>query len=308
MFIVKLVILFAACFFIYHKLYHNNTLDFEVFITLLQTNKIITLKNVFILLLLSIINWLLESYKWMLLVNIVTPLSYGKAIEQSLGALTSSLTTPNRVGEYGAKAIYFSKKLRKKILALNLIGNLAQLLTTVFFGTFGLFFATQKFHLPLSNYGYMMLISSLGIALLFFCFKKSIWALSFKGYSLKKLKKFTSKVKQQALNNVLLISVLRYLCFTYQFYFLLVLFQIDVSYLDALILISSMYLIASVLPSIFIFDVLIKGSISVWLFSYVEANELVILAITSLMWLLNFAIPSLIGSYFVLHFKLPDSK
>lgn len=305
---VKLIVFLLACFFIYYKLCYNDTLDFDVFLSLLQNNTRFTTTNILFLLLFSVINWLLESIKWKMLVTTSTTLSLKNAAEQSLASLTASIITPNRIGEYGAKAIYFSKKMRKKILALNLIGNLFQLLVTTFFGVIGLFFATKKFHLPISNYSYIALVSTIGFVLCFYWFKKSIWALSFKGYSLKKLKKFTSKIQQQTLSKVLIISVLRYLCFSHQFYFLLLLFQIDISYLDALILISSMYLLASILPSIFIFDVLIKGSVAVWLFSYVQANELVILTITSLMWLLNFAIPSLVGSYFVLHFKLPHSK
>ncbi|WP_375242595.1 hypothetical protein [Lacinutrix sp.] len=59
------------------------------------------------------------------------------ALQQSLGSLTASLFTPNRIGEYGAKAIYFKKQFRKRILLLNLIGNLLQMTVTVVFGIIG---------------------------------------------------------------------------------------------------------------------------------------------------------------------------
>jgi hypothetical protein len=68
-----------------------------------------------------------------------------------------------------------------------------------------------------------------------------------------------------------------------------------------------MYLLASVVPTISLFDVVIKGSIAIFLFSYVRVNELTILSITTIMWLLNFAIPSIFGSYYVLNFKLPEA-
>jgi hypothetical protein len=85
------------------------------------------------------------------------------------------------------------------------------------------------------------------------------------------------------------------------------LFGVELGYKNAIIVITSMYLLASIIPSIFIFDVLIKGSIAVYLFSIVGVNELTTLSIVTCMWLLNFVFPSILGSVFVLKFKLPKS-
>jgi hypothetical protein len=85
-------------------------------------------------------------------------------------------------------------------------------------------------------------------------------------------------------------------------------FGVDIEYSKAMIVITSLYFLASILPSISIFDVVIKGSIAVFLFSYAGVNELTILSIITLMWVLNFIIPSVFGSYFVLNFKLPKSE
>jgi hypothetical protein len=86
------------------------------------------------------------------------------------------------------------------------------------------------------------------------------------------------------------------------------LFGVAVEYNKAMVVITSMYFLASIVPSVAIFDVVIKGSIAVFLFGFVEVNELTILTIITLMWLLNFMIPSLFGSYFVLNFKLPKPQ
>ena len=64
-----------------------------------------------------------------------------------------------------------------------------------------------------------------------------------------------------------------------------------------------MYLLASIIPSIFIFDVVIKGGIAVYLFSIIGIDELVTLSVVTLMWILNFVLPSILGSYYVLRFK-----
>ena len=55
------------------------------------------------------------------------------------------------------------------------------------------------------------------------------------------------------------------------------------------------------------FDVVIKGGSAVFLFGYLQVSEIAILSIVTLMWLLNFTIPALFGSYFVLNFKFQKS-
>jgi hypothetical protein len=77
------------------------------------------------------------------------------------------------------------------------------------------------------------------------------------------------------------------------------------AYINAITAIASMYLITSIMPSIFIFDVLIKGSVAVYLFAFIGVSEITILTIITTMWLLNFVLPSVVGSYYVLSFKLP---
>jgi hypothetical protein len=64
-----------------------------------------------------------------------------------------------------------------------------------------------------------------------------------------------------------------------------------------------MYFLASIIPSIHLMDLAIKGSVAVVLFGKLGVNQWTIVSITTLMWLLNLVIPVLIGSLFVLKFK-----
>lgn len=104
---------------------------------------------------------------------------------------------------------------------------------------------------------------------------------------------------------VILYSLVRYLTFSFQFYYLLFLFGVEISYFEAMIAISSMYLLSSIIPSIFIFDVVIKGGVAVYVFGLMGVSEVIILSVVTMMWILNFVLPSVIGSYHVLRFKLP---
>jgi hypothetical protein len=99
-----------------------------------------------------------------------------------------------------------------------------------------------------------------------------------------------------------MVSVIRYLIFSFQFYFLLRLFGVDLDYFNAMIIITSMYLLASIIPTIFVFDMIVKGSVALFLFDFVGVNDLTILSVTMLMWILNFVLPSIFGAFYVLNF------
>ena len=132
--------------------------------------------------------------------------------------------------------------------------------------------------------------------------------LTIKGFSLEKIKQFVLKFPKDKIIFGFVFSLIRYAIFSFQFYFLLQLFGVKINYLDAMVIISSMYLLASIIPSIFIFDVVIRGSVALYLFAFVDVNELTILSIITFMWLFNFVIPSVFGSYYVFNFNLPKSE
>jgi len=301
---LKWLIVILAIYFIYIKLVANELLSVEQFqekLSVLFTNSLWWL---LLLLLFTDANLLLEISKWQTLVKKEQKISFFDALEQCLASLTTSIITPNRIGEYGAKALYFNKRIRKKILVLNLIGNLYQLLTTFIFGLIGIYFLIWKIpfylKLNLTNTAFFLgfLVLLFGILLKFYN-----WSTM-----LQKVITYWKSIPFKKHLAVFSLSILRYLVFSHQFYFLLLLFGIEIEYQFAISLILSMYLLASIIPSMNIFDWAIKGSIAVWLFSFVGVDELTIITITTLMWLLNFGIPALFGSLFVLNFKLETTK
>jgi hypothetical protein len=93
------------------------------------------------------------------------------------------------------------------------------------------------------------------------------------------------------------------LIFSHQFYLFLLFFGVDLSYSMAMPIIVSMYLISSVIPGFVLFDWLVKGSVAVTLFRLFGVDDIIVLSITASMWILNFAFPAMIGSFYVLTFK-----
>jgi hypothetical protein len=306
--LIKLGIIASALYFIYFKLTNNDQLDVYDFVNISLKNSVFEVKNIIYVSLLSVFNWFLEILKWKKLVNFVENISFKNAVEQSLGSLTASLFTPNRIGEYGVKAMYFKTDLRKRIVLINLLSNVLQMSVTVILGVVGVYFFLNAYELSinLDKGMFLILFVVIGMFLIIYLISKS--RISIKGFSVEKIKRFLLNYPKQHLIQPFIFSLLRYFVFSFQFYYLLILFQIDLDYFNAMVLITSMYLIASILPSIFIFDVVIKGSVAVYLFSFAGINELTILSIVTLMWLFNFVLPSIIGSYYVLNYDLPKDK
>lgn len=304
--LLKTLIVFAACYFIYTKLTVNNSLSFNLLIGNIKnvfSNQILTIIAV---LLFTDVNYILEIYKWQLLASTEKKISFLESFEQTLAAQTWAVFTPNKLGEYGAKALYFDKKSRKKIVLLTFLGNLSQLSATVFFGLFGLWFLFNNKIIFVKNTNiknYDLVFAFLAIVFM------GIGIVMFYHFLRKKINKILQYLKQLSrifYTKIVIISLLRYLVFAHQFYFLCYLFGINLPYTTLILLIFCVYIITAFLPVTVIFDWAVKGSAAVWLFGFFEIEPLIVLTITTIMWLLNFAFPSLMGSVFVLNFRKTD--
>ena len=305
--LIKLSIVVGAFYFIYQKLLNNPELKFEDFLRFSDKNKLFSTINIIFLVFLSGFNWILEIMKWRFLISKIKKISFLEATEQSLGALTASIFTPNRIGEYGAKAIYFEKSQRKKVLLLNLVSNMLQMSVTVILGVIGFIFLYKNYEVDI-DYRFIRALILLTLIALFAVFGLKQNRFNVKGFSFEKVINYIKNLGVKYLGIGFLLSVLRYAVFSFQFYFILTLFGVQLNYVDAMILITSMYLLASIIPTISIFDVVIKGSVALYVFGLADINQLPILSCILLMWLLNFALPSVFGSYYVLNFNVLKSQ
>ena len=255
---------------------------------------------------LTILNWGLEIFKWKTLASHLSPISINTAAKESLASFTVSIITPNRIGEYGAKAMYYPPQKRKQILVLNLFGNLSQLATTLLFGSIGLAYlgATQRIDF-LKGTIFLGVFAFLTSILLGYFLRKKTWFIQ--GFSLQKIWKFMTKVSVSRKAMVFSLAFLRYLVFSIFFYFILCFFE-DTSLLffETMALIFSMYLIISLVPTIAILDIAVKGSLAIWLFTLIGISEISVLCTVLLMWILNTMFPAIVGSFFVANFKTSE--
>lgn len=298
----KVLVLAITFGYIFYKLKNNQSLNFSEFITAIFSKGTVSIFALLLFLLLATANWFFEILKWQTLVSTLEKIDFKTALKQSLASLTVSLATPNRIGEYGAKALFFENRLRKKVLLLNFLSGGAQMFVTTVFGFFGLIYLLRNFniHYSISTFIYF----GIGAVLLFaigYYFKEKELLLT--GFSIAKTLRYFRSIPFQVKFKTVVFSVFRYIIFSGMFYGLLLIFGGNIGFSEAMPLIFAMYFLVSILPTIFIFDVVIRGGVAVWLFSFVEIPELIILSTVLAMWLYNFVLPSLLGSFFVLTFQ-----
>lgn len=302
----KLIIVAGAFYYIYNKIVDNGKISFEELAV--QFNKAFSqhVFALFFLISLTLINWIFEIKKWQTLVSTIKKITYYDAAEQCLASLTAANITPNKVGDYLAKAAYFEKSEYEKIVLLNGVNHMLQLATTILFGMFGVVYMARHFDIEAPEIPEVPVLETalivVFIIIALIVIKNFKWKKARR--KLQEYKIILLRIPKQIWSKTSSYAILRYLSFSHQFYFLIYMFGIDIDYLTAMNLIFASYLISSFIPSISLFDWAVKGSVAVWAFSFVDVNELSILAITTIMWMFNYALPSLIGSVFVLRFKI----
>jgi uncharacterized membrane protein YbhN (UPF0104 family) len=246
---------------------------------------------ILVLIIFSALNWFGEIKKWQ---HLVGDISVDLSAKQTIIAHSLSIFTPQKLGEFGGKCLFYSKAERYKIISLTAVGHLTQLMATLIFGMLGIIilfteinifqFLSLQWSWSLLTLPALLLVKPIRI----------------------KLKKIFTEIKyieRQKFINAFCWSVFRYLFFAHQFYLLLKLFEIEIPYLQGLCAISLVYFVASVLPVFAIADALVKGSIALSIFKLIGYGEPSILAIVFLMWISNVMLPAAIGYIWMLKWR-----
>ncbi len=303
---LKVFILAFTFGYIYLKITRNESLDLQKFALHIFDRGNNSILYFLFFIALATTNWFFEILKWKTIVSVIQSLSFLNAMKQSLISLTVSLATPNRVGEYGAKVYFFEPVKRKTILLLNFFSNFMQMGVTTLFGIIGILIISEKYNLPFSGLNLAGGLFIVSILIILGCILKKqqliIKELTISNV-ISKFKKLPVSIKSKTI----VYSVIRYLIFSFLFYRLLIFFGASISFIEFIPLIFTMYFIVSILPSIFIFDVVVRGGAALWVFSLAGVPEIPILSTVLTMWFLNFVIPSIFGSYYLFTYK-PDAS
>ncbi len=320
---IQLVILTLTVIFLYDELFrkHNLSSIIETISDSYQTEGFVF--KVALLLLLVPVQWWLEGIKWKFLIGKLEQVSAINAFRAVLTGISVSIFLPNRTGDYLGRVFILKKADRLQATLSTILGGLAQLITTILFGLTGLAIALHTFF-DLSDsfelWSYIGIVSAVVIAMaliIFFYLNFSVLSAIIKNLSGKEyphIKKY-SQVFQwydgKELFYVLLMSMLRYLIFSFQFYLSLRLFNVGISYVNAMVLISVIYLFMTVIPTVAMTELGVRGSVSLYVFAYyfeplhqwTEVVQQGVVAASSLLWIINIGLPALAGAFFVFQLR-----
>lgn len=339
-FIAKLLVILFAIAFIYRQIYqHEKEFLAKIIQAFYQTNNVL---YILACLLLVFANWGLESYKWQKMIAKVERISFIHAFKAVLSGVTVSIFTPNRVGEFGGRVVYLDRSDWIKGALISSLCGFAQLLITIALGIGGfLFYFPIYFEINTYLYFLIAFISLAFLVLLVFMFLNiSIFESAiekfnlylFKQVKIKWLKQVNNYLKVfsyyslQELIYLLFISLLRYLVFSIQFWLMLKIFGIPLSLLTGLVLISVVFFCMTIIPTFAITEIGVRTSVAVFIIGsyYLHQNHPLIpieaineanpdfspavVASSFSLWLINLALPALIGAFFILRLRFNKWK
>jgi len=307
--IVKVLIIIVSVSYIFYKLY----MEWQKGLLFINFNEFGIANGLSFLLVLFLVgvNWGFESIKFKVLIAPFQKLTIYKSIQAVLAGITVSIFTPKRVGEFGGRIFVLETPNRLNGIFATLLGNFSQLLITlmlgiIFFPIYGSLNANiSEYVTHKSLIISLILIGILLMLTLYFGISKIGVVLSrikfFKQHNNFIL--FLKKYKTTQLLIVLLISFLRYVVFATQFFILLNVFGLEISFFNAIIGISQVYFFMTIMPTFALGELGVRGSISVWVFAVFTASTSGVLIASITLWVVNLAIPALFGTYFLSKLK-----
>jgi hypothetical protein len=266
---------------------------------------------IYLSVLLMPLNWGIEAYKWKLLMEPVQKLSFLQAFKAVLAGTTMAVHTPNRIGEYFGRMIYMDEGNRLRSIALTVTGSFSQLIITLVMGSIGLLFFlifikdTSLLHVQvfwIRIFLFIMVFISLVCLLLYF---KLSWLLRWldKAPPLARYRFFFDKLEEldaRTLIKILALSGLRYLVFVAQYLLVMKAFGIELGVWMLICLVSVLFLVLSVIPSIVLAEAGIRGAASVEIFYLFTSNVTAVVTSGWFIWLVNLMLPALLGGLLLL--------
>lgn len=258
------------------------------------------------------VNWGFEARKWQLLGQKLEPLSFWRAYRAVMVGLTLGFITPNRLGDYAGRVLELKSRQRLEAVGAIFIGRFCQLVATVLAGSLGLLYFILAFMwhpYPAVALSLLFLLLTLSVFMLLLLYHAN--AMVAVVAAVKPLRKvvpylalmgsYTSKETTR----LLWLSLGRYAVFLGQFVLLLLLFGVELQPLQYITGVAGTFFLKSVVPSVSLLsDLGVRELSAMYLFGLLGQARLPVLSASLCLWLLNIAIPSVLGLYFVLRLRL----
>lgn len=253
------------------------------------------------------VNWGLEAFKWKVLIKPLESISFKASLKGIFSGITMSIFTPNRVGEFAGRIFFLEKADKVQASIMSLIGSVMQLLVTIIAGFLGYFllekkyydfFQTEQFISTDSLFIFIGSVTLVIVVIVFVMLKKQNRFTRFKKYI--ELLKMHSK---KELNAAFYLSLIRYIVFSIQYYFALRVFGINGGLVILFSLIALTFFVTSAIPTFALTEIAVRVGVAIYFFGTISSSNSSILGASLFLWIINLAVPALIGSAFVWKLK-----
>lgn len=246
----------------------------------------------------------LEAWKWRaLLLPYLPGITWWRAATSVLAGIAASVVTPNRLGEYPGRMLRLDRFSPYRLVTAAVLGSLSQLVALFLWGAAAAGWYAVQHPAWWTVSGALLSGAGAGLAILFFLrYEQWIPKLArirpLRRYAVLGRSLGRPDLRRQA--GILAWSVLRFAVFTTQFWLLLRGAGVPLPLLGGMLLCVLFFWLMAVVPSIALAEIGIRGGVALFLFSPFTPDRIGILAATLALWLLNLAVPSLLGALVLL--------
>jgi len=262
--------------------------------------------------LLMVVNWVLESFKWQYLARTLVSISIWEAIEAVFCGLTWAIFTPNRIGEYGGRVMFLPNRKRIHGVFAMAVGSFGQNVITNITGLLAALWFIYYF-LNINTWLYLgiavLAVAFLALLNIFYFNIKWLVGLLDRIRFLEKYRRFfdiMGRYSHRELLTVIGYSLARFFVFSFQYYLVIHLLIPELPFFQMMMTVIVFIFIQSAMPSLDLLDIGVRSFTAAHLFSYITNQQLAIIAAVSSIWLVNLIIPAALGSVFVLKLRFFD--
>ncbi len=262
---------------------------------------------------LMVVNWGIESYKWRWLMRPVERIGRRQAFLATVAGTSVSLITPNRTGEFVGRVLFLAPENRVAGAFATALGGIAQFVVTLVVGGASLavmHVAGLALPWPMgwSSTALVSLTALVTVGALVLYFQPGILRQMLLSIPFLRRMERTSAVlngyQHDELMHVLVLSAVRYMVFSLQFVWALGLFESGVATGEAMLAVPVIYLVATVVPTVLLTELGVRGSASVGLLVPLGAAAAPVLLATFTVWAVNLVLPALAGSVILLFARI----
>lgn len=270
------------------------------------------LAYLFAALLLMPLNWLLETAKWRQLLLTDWRPGWKASVKAVLAGISVSLATPNRIGEYGGRALLAPAAQTANVVVSSLLGSLCQWIVFLGCGWPALWLILGAHYLWPTCLLWMVSWSVPVLLVLFLGLASQPWAMDWwqarkennKWWRwLSRKIKTNEPLRYRRLVGALLLALLRFWVYSFQYLLLLWFFDLPLGFGQGMQGIFSIYLIQAGIPLPPGFSVITRSELALMVWGTANLAPLNIVSATFSLYIINLVVPALLGALLIMNKK-----